>query len=154
MRARWPAFGLLALGVALAAPLGAEELVVIVHPERVASLSLDQIAQIYLKQRRYWPGGEGIQPVNRESESREREAFADLVFSDTSQQLMVYWNRQYFLGVLPPATLASDRAVKAYVAREKRAIGYIRASAVDDSVRVALSLPERAAAPGRRPERP
>ena len=44
---------------------------------------------------------------------------------------------------LPPATLASDQAVKAYVAREKRAIGYIRASAVDASVRVALRLPEQ-----------
>ncbi len=142
MRALWPAFAILPLLALLAAPLGAEELVVIVHPERAAALSVDQLAQIYLKQRRYWPGGEGIQPVNRESESREREAFAEVVFSDTPQQLTVYWNRQYFLGVLPPATLASDQAVKAYVARDKRAIGYIRASAVDASVRVALRLPE------------
>lgn len=142
MRTRWPVLGVLTLLASLAAPLGAEELVVIVHPERAAALSVEQITQIYLKQRRFWPGGDGIQPVNRESESREREAFAEVVFSDTPQQLTVYWNRQYFLGVLPPATLASDQAVKAYVAREKRAIGYIRASAVDASVRVALRLPE------------
>jgi ABC-type phosphate transport system substrate-binding protein len=153
MRARWPVFGVLTLLAWLAAPLGAEEIVVIVHPERAAALSIDQLAQIYLKQRRYWPGGEGIQPVNRESESREREAFADVVFSDTPQQLTVYWNRQYFLGVLPPATLASDQAVKAYVARDKRAIGYIRASAVDASVRVALTLPEHATTRAQ-PERP
>jgi hypothetical protein len=80
--------------------------------------------------------------VNRESESREREEFARAVFSENPQQLSVYWNRQYFLGVLPPATLASDRAVLLFVAREKRAIGYVRASAVDDSVHVALRLRE------------
>jgi ABC-type phosphate transport system substrate-binding protein len=134
----------LALGLALAAPAAAEEMVVIVHPERDTSLSADQLRQIYLKQRRFWESGDGIQPVNREAESREREAFARAVFSETPQQLAVYWNRQYFHGVLPPATLASDRAVMLYVAREKRAIGYVRASVVDGSVRVVLRLPEQA----------
>lgn len=138
MGARWPALALL---VALVAPTAeAEELAVIVNREREVSLSLDQLAQIYLKQRRHWPGGEGIVPVNREAESPERQEFTRGLFRETPQQLLVYWNRQYFLGVLPPATLASDRAVLDFVAREKRAIGYVRASAVNDTVRVVLRL--------------
>jgi hypothetical protein len=54
--------------------------------------------------------------------------------------LAVYWNRQYFRGVLPPATLASDEAVKRFVALEPNAVGYIRASQVDESVSVVRYL--------------
>jgi len=148
MRARWATLALLA---ALAAPVGAEELVVVVHPDRSASITREELAQIFLKQRRHWQGGDGIVPVNREAESREREEFVRDLFSHTPQQLSVYWNRQYFLGVLPPATLASDRAVLEFVAREKRAIGYVRASAVDDSVRVVLRLGREPGAGGEAP---
>jgi len=140
----------MALGVALAcaplvsAPLAAEDLVVIVHPDRAHErLDADDVAQIYLKQRLRWRDGKTIVPVNREPESDTRAAFARAVLELSPQQLSVHWNRQYFLGVRPPATLASDEAVKRFVAREKRAIGYVRASAIDASVRVALRLPER-----------
>ncbi|HEU4427684.1 MAG TPA: hypothetical protein VFT98_02930 [Myxococcota bacterium] len=136
-----------ALMVAAAAPLGAEELLVIVHRERSERVHADDVAQIYLKQRRHWGDGKTILPLNREPESEVRAAFTRAVLALSPQQLSVHWNRQYFLGVLPPATLASDEAVKRFVARERRAIGYIRASALDDSVRVALRLPDRALLP-------
>ena len=143
MRARGAWLGLaIAAALAFAAPLSAEEIVVIVHPERVANLDTDRLALIYLKQRRYWGDGERIVAVNLESASSVRAEFARAVLGLSPAQLSVYWNRQYFLGVLPPATLASDEAVKQFVAREKRAIGYIRASALDDSVRVAFRLQE------------
>ncbi len=134
------ALGGLLVALALASPARAEELVVIVHPERSEALALDDVAQIYLKQRRFWASGERIVPVNRESESSARAAFARAVFDRSPRQLAVYWNRQYFLGVLPPATLASDEAVKRFVAREKLAIGYVHPSAADGSVRVVLRL--------------
>ena len=118
-----------------------EDLAVIVHPERLTEVTPGQLAQIYLKKRRFWPDGEQIVPVNRESESFEREIFNNVVFGSLAENLRVYWNRQYFLGVFPPATLATDDAIKEFVARERYAIGYIRASAVDDSVQVAMRLP-------------
>ena len=62
------------------------------------------------------------------------------IFGAFARNLIVYWNRQYFKGVLPPATLASNEAVKRFVASEERAIGYVDASAVDASVRVVLRL--------------
>ena len=37
------------------------------------------------------------------------------VFGSRASQLVVYWIRQYFQGVLPPATLASDEAVRRFV---------------------------------------
>jgi len=146
MRARKSAL-VAALLLSLAEPIAAEELVVIVHPTRDVSLGVDELAQIFLKQRGRWPGGDPIVPVNREPTSAVRSQFASAVLDQTPQQLAVYWNRQYFHGVQPPATLASDEAVKRFVANEPRAIGYIRAQALDPSVRVVLRLPESSPPP-------
>lgn len=137
---------LLAL-LAAAPPLRAEEIAVIVHATRATPLDATAVAQIFLKQRRRWPGGETIVPVNREPGSALRASFARRVLARSPEQLALYWNRQYFQGVFPPATLASDEAVKRFVAGEPRAIGYVRASALDDSVRAALRLPDRPSEP-------
>lgn len=140
-RNRWA----VTLAVALASPaarVAAEDILVIAHPQRNVRLDHDALAQIYLRQRRHWPGGDPIVPVNHASGSPVREEFARAVLERTPEQLAIYWNRQYFLGVLPPGTFVSDEAMKRFVASERRAIGYIRASALDDSVRVVLRLPE------------
>jgi ABC-type phosphate transport system substrate-binding protein len=118
----------------------AGDLVVIVHADREEQLGRPEIAQIYLKKRRFWANGEGIVPVNRDSGSEARELFVRRIFGDQARQLGRYWNRQYFQGVLPPATLASDKAVKRFVAGEPRAIGYIDGDLVDDSVRAVLHI--------------
>ena len=130
----------LLLSAAFAPPGLAEDLVVIVHVDRNAPLSIAQIAQIYLKKRRFWDDGEPIVPVNRDSGSAARESFVRMVFGSSARQHAVYWNRRYFQGILPPATLASDEAVKRFVAGEPLAIGYVHPSVVDASVRVILHL--------------
>ncbi len=128
------------LSIAVAGSTRAEPLVVIVHPERTTKIGLPEIAQIYLKQRRFWRDGALILPVNREAKSGPRESFSQAVFGAESRSLIAYWNREYFRGVLPPITLASDIAVRRFVATEPRAIGYIPADLVDDSVRVAFRI--------------
>jgi ABC-type phosphate transport system substrate-binding protein len=133
----------LVLVLTLLAPAAfAEDLVVIVHGSRQASLSLAELARIYLRQRRHWSDGEPIVPVNREAGSAARRLFVTRVFGADARRLTVYWNQQYFRGVLPPATLASDEAVRRFVAGEPRAIGYVAVSAADPSVRVVLRLPD------------
>ncbi len=146
MSARASLLGLL-FATALARPALAEDLVVIVNAARDTRLTVGQVAQIYLKQRRFWDDGEVIVPVNRDSGSAAREAFVRRVLGEGAQQLVVYWNRQYFQGVLPPATLASDEAVKRFVAGEPLAIGYVHPRAVDASVRVILHLRDPSASP-------
>lgn len=146
MSARASLLGLL-VAVAIARPALAEDLAVIVHAERKTLLTVEQVAQIYLKKRRFWDDGERIVPVNRDSGSAAREWFVRRVFGPSAQQLVVYWNRQYFQGVLPPATLASDEAVKRFVAGEPLAIGYVHPRVVDGSVRVVLHLRDPAAGP-------
>jgi len=117
-----------------------ERLALIVRADRDVVLRLDEVAQIYLRKRRFWPDRSPIVPVNRDSGSPIREAFNRRIFPNTERSLQVYWNQQYFKGVLPPVTLASDEAVKRFVAVDENAIGYIRANAVDESVRVLLYL--------------
>ena len=139
MRSRGALVGALVATV-IAGSAGAADLVVIVHPEREERLGVAEIAQIYLKKRRFWEGGERILPVNRSSGTPARRAFERVIFGEHARDRVVYWNRQYFDGILPPATLASDEAVKRFVASERLAIGYIDASLVDDSVRVVIRL--------------
>ena len=116
------------------------EVVVIVHPSRTDRVSLEEVRRIYLRQRRFWDDREPVLPVNREYGSDTRKEFERIVFADLRVPLSRYWNEQYFLGVLPPATLVSDAAVRQYVAARPNAIGYIDARNVDDSVRVLLRL--------------
>ena len=118
----------------------ADEIVVIVHPERVVDLGPSDLAQIYLKQRRFWSDGKPIVAVNRNAGSEARESFSEAVFGAEARGHVAYWNRQYFKGILPPLTLASDEAVLRFVAADSRAIGYVHSSRVDETVRVALRL--------------
>ena len=113
---------------------------VIVHPERRAELSSEEVAQIYLRRKRFWSDGSAIVPLNLPSQVPLREHFSHLVLNQTAPRLADYWNRLYFEGILPPATLASTEAVRRYVASDPNAIGYVPVSEVDGSVRIILRL--------------
>lgn len=113
---------------------------VIVHPDRRIELSPDEVAQIYLRRKRFWDDGTTIVPLNLPSQAPLRLRFSRLVLNQTEPRLADYWNRLYFDGILPPATLASTEAVRRYVASDPNAIGYVPVSEVDGSVRVVLHL--------------
>ena len=133
------------LALLWAQALAAEEIVVVVHPDRIVPLRTSDIAQIFLKQRRFWSNGEAIVPINRDAGSPAREDFTRAVFGVAARSQVNYWNREYFRGVLPPITLASDEAVLRFVASDPRAVGYVSRSQLDDSVRVVARLPGRKA---------
>src|SRR5215813_9364539 len=119
---------------------GEERVAVIVHPTRRAALSIEEVAQIYLRRKRFWDDGSIIVPLNLPSEATLRTRFSHLVLNQPEARLADYWNRQYFYGILPPATLASTEAVRRYVASDPNAIGYVPVSEVDGSVHVILQL--------------
>jgi ABC-type phosphate transport system substrate-binding protein len=134
---------MLVLALLLLAPAGAEErdpIAVIVHPERRADLSIDDVAQIYLRRKRFWSDGSPVVPLNLSSTDPLRKRFSRVVLRQDAQRLAEYWNRQYFYGVFPPATLASAEAMRRYVAADPNAIGYVPSSLVDDSVRILFRL--------------
>jgi ABC-type phosphate transport system substrate-binding protein len=114
---------------------------VVVHPSRQTVLSSEILTQIYLRRRRFWDDGAPIVPLNLAAGTPLRRTFSRLVLGQGEDRLAEYWNREYFHGVLPPATLASTRAIVRYVASDPNAIGYVPIDEVDASVRVVLSLP-------------
>jgi hypothetical protein len=133
----------LALALLLLAPARGEEpdqIVVIVHPERRVDLSVDDVAQIYLRRKRFWNDGSPVVPLNLSSTDPLRKRFSRLVLRQDTQRLAEYWNRQYFYGIFPPATLASAEAMRRYVAADPNAIGYLLSSQVDGSVRILFRL--------------
>ena len=141
---RRPGIALCALlACSLGAPVAADEptLAVIVHPTRTAPLSIDDVARVFLRQRRFWADGAPIVPLNQGLGTAARAQFTSRVLRMDTEHLQRYWNERYFDGVLPPAVLSSPAAVRRYVASEPDAIGYLQADEVDDSVRVVLKLP-------------
>jgi hypothetical protein len=133
----------MALALGLAAAAVAQDhgrMAVIVHPERRAELTVDELAQIYLRRKQHWEDGELIVPLNLASGVPQRTQFSQRVLRQSEARLADYWNRRYFDGVMPPATLASSVAVRRYVATDRRAIGYVPAAEVDATVRVILYL--------------
>lgn len=113
---------------------------VIVHPARQAEVNVDELAQIYLRRKQHWGNGDIIVPLNLASGLPERARFSRRVLRQSEARLADYWNRRYFDGVMPPATLASTAAMRSYVAADRRAIGYLPAVEVNESVRVILYL--------------
>jgi len=136
------AAGLCVAGLCVAVPVAhaGSPLAVIVHPDRVVHLTVEDLARVYLKKRRFWGDGAPIIPVNLESGNAAREYFSQRVLGRDSHYLSAYWNQMYFQGIFPPVALSSSAAVKRYVAAERNAIGYVDASEVDASVRVVLLL--------------
>jgi ABC-type phosphate transport system substrate-binding protein len=134
------ALALLLLLLATPGSDAGDPLAVIVHPARRGTLSADDVAHIYLRRKRFWENGTPIVPLNLPSGTPLRQRFSTTVLGQSDAQLALYWNRQYFYGILPPATLVSTEAVQRYVASDPNAIGYVPASEVGESVRVLLRL--------------
>jgi ABC-type phosphate transport system substrate-binding protein len=131
------------LAAAAAAPFGpaAEPvLVVVVHPMRTESLTVEEVGRIFLRKRRLWADGAPIIPLNRPPDTAERRTFTRRVLGAEAAVLAQYWNEQYFAGVFPPTVLSSAEAVRRYVAADRDAIGYLVEDDVDASVRVAVTL--------------
>ena len=129
-----------ALAAAAAVAQDDRRLAVIVHPQRHAGLTVDELAQIYLRRKQHWDDGETIVPLNLASGTPLRAEFSQRVLRQSEARLADYWNRRYFDGLMPPATLASTAAVRRYVAADPRAIGYVPAAEADRTVRVILYL--------------
>jgi hypothetical protein len=122
---------LLALGVA---QVRAGELVVIVN-SGAEGISRDQIADLYLGR------SSGLTPIDQPANSPIYAEFYKKATGRDVAQVKAIWSKIIFTGRgLPPKQMADSVAVKKAVAANPKAIGYIDKSAVDASVKVALTL--------------
>lgn len=126
-----------AVGSALAAP----EIVIIVNPAaNISTPTQDEVARLYLGKTKTI-GGERLAPIDLSKNSDVAEHFHHLVMKKTTSQLRAYWSKLVFTGKgSPPKTFDSDAEVVAAVAGNPGLIGYVQAAAVDDSVKVLMTV--------------
>jgi len=80
-------------------------------------------------------------PIDQAEGSATRNAFYQQVAKKSEAQMKAYWSKMIFSGkATPPGTASDDAAVKAWVVSNKNGIGYIDSSAVDDTVKVLLTV--------------
>jgi ABC-type phosphate transport system substrate-binding protein len=118
------------------------ELVVVVNPKNpVATMTADQVAQVFLGRSSSFPAGGNATPVDQKEGATIRDEFYTKVADKNPGQVKAYWAKQMFSGKgSPPRELASSADVKHAVASDANAIGYVEKSAVDSSVKAVLTV--------------
>jgi ABC-type phosphate transport system substrate-binding protein len=128
---------LLAAFAAAALPATAAEIVVIVSQKNPATrMFSEQASQFFLCKSNLFT------PVDQADGSALRNEFYHKVADKDAAQVKALWSKLVFTGkATPPKEYANSAEVKKAVAADPKAIGYIDKSAVDDTVKVILTLP-------------
>jgi ABC-type phosphate transport system substrate-binding protein len=116
-----------------------EGLAIIVNPRNPTNnLTLPQLRAVFLGERRWWPNRRRITLSGMRRGTPERQTVLRVIYRMDDRNLDNYFLYQAFKGetTSPPATLHSAADVKKYVGTTPGAVGYLRASDVDDSVKV------------------
>ncbi|MDP1525173.1 MAG: hypothetical protein Q8M20_05150 [Rhodocyclaceae bacterium] len=121
------------------------EIAIIAHRDSpLRSLTPREVSDLYLGRLRSLSAGPAylIALYDHPSDHELRAQFFHRLNGMNLKQLNAYWARLRFSGaVLPPDTLPNSRAVVEAVGKNRVALGYVDASAVDNSVKVLLRLP-------------
>jgi ABC-type phosphate transport system substrate-binding protein len=118
------------------------EVVVIVNPKNpTASLSAEQVAALFLGSSTTFPDGGNVVLADLPESADLRGKFYEKATGRSVAQVKATWARITFTGKgTPPKELKSEADVKAFVAGDPKAIGYVDASLVDGSVKAVLKL--------------
>ena len=112
------------------------EVAVIVNPGAGKSPSQADVSNIFLGKDKSMKG------VDQKDWSATKEKFYTVVTQKNESQLKSYWSGLVFTGKGQPLpSVGGDAEVVAKVAAEVDAIGYVDASAVNDSVKVLFTIP-------------
>lgn len=125
------------LPLVLVSAIATAEVAVIVHPSNAAALDQAEISRLFTGRGNTFNTGSKATPLNQAESAPARADFDSKVLGKSSSQMKAYWSKLVFTGKgTPPKELASDADVKAAVAADPTAIGYIDAAAADTSVKV------------------
>jgi len=113
------------------------EVVVVVNPKAAEStLSKEQVAQFFLGR------STAMTPIDQPDNAPLRAEFYKKVADKDTAQAKALWSKLVFTGkATMPREVADSAAVKAAVAANPKAIGYIEKSAVDSTVKVVFTAP-------------
>ncbi len=124
---------LVAMG--LASQVLADDIVVIVHKDNAQAIDLNYVKQLYVGAVRGWPDGTPAFVLDQPDGSPGRELFSTSVLRRSPANVRAIWAQNIFTGRGLPPKIAADEQMKHIVAGNRNAVGYIRASDVDASVR-------------------
>ncbi|MEC5162713.1 ABC-type phosphate transport system substrate-binding protein [Janthinobacterium sp. CG_23.3] len=118
-------------------PVFATEIAVIVNPKNPATrMFSEQAGQFFIGKSNQFT------PVEHNEGAALRAEFHQKVLGKEPAQVKAIWSKLVFTGKgQAPREYASSAEVRKAVAADPSAIGYIEKSAVDDSVKVILSVP-------------
>lgn len=115
------------------------EIAVIVHPSNKTALKEEDIRRLFLLKDKYFPNGNSVKIYNLAGDTATKIDFYKNVLNKDEGRLNSMWVRALFSSkATPPADVDSASLMKAAVAANPDAIGFINANDVDDSVRVVL----------------
>jgi len=102
------------------------------------NLTFSELRKIFLGERNHWPNGHRIAIAMQEYGQPERRAVLRSIYRMDEQAYQDFLLRGMFRGdvLVAPKTLASPIIVRKFVFNAPGAIGYLRASDVDASVKV------------------
>jgi ABC-type phosphate transport system substrate-binding protein len=114
-----------------------EQVVVVVNKDNPNSIDLGYVARIYSGALKAWPDGSPVFALDQPEESESRAQFSNQVLNRSVANMRAVWSQNIFTGKgLPPKIVSPDVEMRRLVATNRNAIGYLKASQVDDSVKV------------------
>ncbi|MBZ5548763.1 MAG: hypothetical protein LAO22_12535 [Acidobacteriia bacterium] len=120
-------------------PPSEQSLAIVVNTSNpVDNLSMSELRKVFLGERRHWPNGRRITLVMMEPGQPERKALIREVCQMNESDFSQHFLHGVFTGevFVSPKTLASPVGVRKFVFNVPGAIGYVRATDVDSSVKV------------------
>jgi len=122
-----------------------QNLAVVVNKSNpVEKLSMAELRKVFLGERSHWPNGRRITLVMMESGQPERDAVLHMIYQMSETDFNNHFLRGMFTGevFVSPKTLATPVGVCKFIFNVPGAIGYVRATDVDESVKV-IRIDER-----------
>jgi ABC-type phosphate transport system substrate-binding protein len=128
---------LIGLALSLGASAAAADVVAVVSANGpVATLSKNQVVDIFLGKASRFPDGRLAVPIDQDEGSAARDEFYATFASKSPAQLKAHWSKIIFTGRgQPPIAVPNSIDVKKHVAATPNSIGYIERTQVDASVR-------------------
>lgn len=115
----------------------ADDVVVIVNKDNSNVIDQTFIVRVYTGALKGWPDGSPVIAFDQAEDTPARELFCTSVLRKSAANVKAIWSQNIFTGKgLPPKIESPDAAMKRAVAANRNAIGYVRLSQVDNTVKV------------------
>jgi ABC-type phosphate transport system substrate-binding protein len=124
------------------APAGDEVIAVIVNKANPASaVGANELRPIFQTSKTSWSSGGDAVPIDLPEDNPQRIAFDEVVLGLDADRVARYWkDRKIRGGARPPIRVATSAAMLKAVAAKEGAVGYVKASEVNATVKVVAKI--------------